>query len=191
MTTGPHPMLFLDTETGGLDPSRHSLLSLGLVVGQRGVVDHELEILVKHDDYVVDPEAMAVNRIRLDEHDARALRASEALVVLDIFLDHHFPHHCQPITLVGHNVSFDRDFLAVFLASQGRRLRARFHHRIVDTHSIAAALRDAGRLDLEDLGSTALFHHFGIEVPDHLRHTALGDARATFHLYWKLVEAMH
>ena len=30
------PYLFLDTETGGLDAERHSLLSLGLVVGERG-----------------------------------------------------------------------------------------------------------------------------------------------------------
>ena len=31
-----HPYLFLDTETGGLDLDRHSLLSLGLVVGDEG-----------------------------------------------------------------------------------------------------------------------------------------------------------
>ncbi len=27
------PYLFVDTETGGLDPARHSLLSLGFVLG--------------------------------------------------------------------------------------------------------------------------------------------------------------
>lgn len=186
----PTDLLFLDTETGGLDPARHSLLSLGLVVGARSGIHHELEILVQHPHYEVEAEAMAVNRIDLARHHAEALPPEEALAVLDIFLEQHFPHRCRPISLAGHNVSFDRDFLATFLASQGRAWRPRFHHRLVDTHSIAAALRDAGRLDLDDLGSTALFRHFGIEVPDALRHTALGDARATFHLYWKLVEAL-
>ncbi|HWQ09406.1 MAG TPA: hypothetical protein VN436_09875, partial [Holophaga sp.] len=58
----------------------------------------------------------------------------------------------------------------------------------IDTHSLAAALRDAGRLPLENLGSSALFEHFGIVVPEEKRHTALGDALGTFELYWKLVE---
>ena len=37
-------------------------------------------------------------------------------------------------------------FLGAFLASQGLPLEPRFHHRCIDTHSAAAALRDAGRL---------------------------------------------
>ena len=61
---------------------------------------------------------------------------------------------------------------------------------MVDTHSLAAALRDAGKLPLDNLGSSALFAHFGIQVPEDKRHTALGDALATFELYWQLVELM-
>jgi len=191
--TPDHPWsdyLFLDVEAGGLDPRKHSLLSLGLVVGGPQGVRHSLEILIKHDPYVVTEGAMAVNRINLETHTARALDPATAMVVLDIFLAQHFPQTCRPITLVGHNVGFDRDYLAVFLDSQGRLLEPRFGHRVIDTHSIAAGLRDAGRLDVPNLGSSALFEHFGIHVPDEKRHTALGDALATFELYWKLVERM-
>jgi DNA polymerase-3 subunit epsilon len=133
---------------------------------------------------------MAVNRIDLVKHSAAALDPPMALTVLDVFLDQHFPHRCQPILLAGHNVTFDQAFLGAFLAGQGRSLEPRFSHRLVDTHSIAAALRDAGRLPLDNLSSSALFAHFGIVVPPEQRHTALGDALATFELYWKLVEAM-
>jgi DNA polymerase III epsilon subunit-like protein len=55
---------------------------------------------------------------------------------------------------------------------------------------MAAALRDAGQLPLDNLSSSALFAHFGIELPEEKRHTALGDSMATFELYWKLVELM-
>nr|WP_320132601.1 3'-5' exonuclease [uncultured Holophaga sp.] len=182
--------LFLDTEAGGLDPAQHSLLSLGLVVGGPEGVGHSLEILIKHEHYSVTEEGMAVNRINLEEHSARGLAPEHALAVLDIFLAQHFPHTCRPITLVGHNVSFDRAFLGAFLDSRGRLLEPRFSHRVVDTHSIAAGLRDAGRLDLANLNSSALFTHFGILVPEEKRHTALGDALATFELYWKLVGLM-
>jgi DNA polymerase-3 subunit epsilon len=183
------PYLFLDTETGGLDVERHSLLSVGLVVGDDGAVRDSLEILIRHEPYVVSAGGMAVNRIDLVQHDRAALPPAQALEAFDAFLQKHFPGEA-PITLVGHNVGFDRAFLGAFLASQGRPLEPRISHRIVDTHSIACALRDAGRLDLENLSSSALFQHFGIVVPEAKRHTALGDALGTFELYGKLVERM-
>ena len=183
-----HPFLFIDTETGGIDPGRHSLLSIGLVVGDEGTVRHSLEILVRHDNYVLSGGGMRVNRIDIAKHDAAALDGAEALAVLDVFLQQYFPCIREPITLVGHNVAFDRDFLGAFFAEQGRALEPRFSHRLVDTHSIASALRDAGKLDCESLGSDALFDHFGIQIPEGQRHTALGDALGTFELYWKLVE---
>ena len=184
------PLLFLDTETGGLDPRSHSLLSLGLVVGDGPRVANSLEILVKHEPYVVSAGGMKVNRIDLVQHSAAALEPAMALTVLNVFLDQHFPHRCQPIILAGHNVGFDQAFLKVFLEGQGLDLETRFSHRIVDTHSIATALRDAGKLPLENLSSTALFAHFGINIPEAKRHTALGDSLATFELYWKLTGLM-
>lgn len=183
-----HPYLFVDTETGGLDPARHSLLSIGLVLGDEGEVRHSLELFLKHDTYVVDGAAMRVNRIDVAKHHAAAMDGGTLMAVLDVFLDQYFPCKKEPITLVGHNVAFDRAFLEGFWKSQGRDFESRFGHRLIDTHGFAAGLRDAGRLSVDDLSSTALFAHFGIEVPEERRHTALGDALATFDLYWKLVE---
>ncbi len=178
--------LFLDTETGGLDPQRHSLLSLGLVVGDAAGIAESLEILVRHEPYVVTGGGMKVNRIDLAAHHERALAPAAALEALDAFLDRHFAPAARA-TLVGHNVAFDQAFLSRFLLTLGRDPEGRFHHRLVDTHSIASALRDAGRLELSRLSSDTLFEHFGIQVPAEKRHTALGDTLATFELYWKLV----
>ena len=183
------PYLYLDTETGGLDLEKHSLLSIGLVVGDDGVVRDSLEILVRHEPYVVSAGGMAVNRIDLVQHHKTALEPAAALDALEAFSRRHFPGG-EPITLVGHNVAFDRNFLAVLFAGEDRPLEPRISHRIIDTHSIAAALQDAGKLSIDNLSSSALFHHFGIVVSEEKRHTALGDALGTFELYWKLVESM-
>lgn len=185
----PNPYLFFDTETGGLDPRAHSLLSMGLVVGDANRVKDSLEILVKHEPYALSGGGMKVNRIDLVQHHEAALDPPKALEVLETFLIKHFGPTAS-IILVGHNVYFDRDFLGAFLTSQKRDLEPRISHRIIDTHSIAAALRDSGRLKCERLSSTGLFDHFGIMIPSGKRHTALGDAMATFELYWKLVELM-
>lgn len=182
------PYLFLDTETGGLDPNRHSLLTLGLVVGDEDGLRQSLELALRHEPYCVSGPAMAVNRIDLAKHHATALEPAEALSVLDVFLMQHFPCAHEPITLVGHNVAFDRAFLQTWMEAQGRAFEPRFSHRVIDTHSLAAALRDAGKLPLAKLSSDALFAHFGIEVAPKARHTALGDALATFELYGKLTE---
>jgi len=182
------PYLFVDAEMGGLDPARHSLLSIGLVLGDDGEARHSLELFLKHDTYVVDGPAMKVNRIDLAKHHAAAMDATTMMAVLDVFLDQFFPCKNEPIFLVGHNVAMDRDFLQAFWKQMGRAFEPRFSHRLIDTHSLAVGLRDAGKLPLESLSSTALFAHFGIVVPEEKRHTALGDALATFELYWKLVE---
>jgi DNA polymerase III subunit epsilon len=186
MTTNRY--LVFDTETGGLDSSRHSLLTLGLVAGGAAGVAEGLEIAVRHEPYLVSAGGMKVNRIDLVAHHEAALDPGPALEALDAFLSRHFDPE-SPVILVGHNISFDIAFLRIFLESQGRSLEPRFSHRSVDTHAVAAALRDAGRIPAEvKLSSTALFAHFGIEVPAEKRHTALGDALATHALYWKLVE---
>ncbi len=92
-------LLFLDTETGGLDPRKHSLLSIGLVVGDGPKVVNSLEILVRHEPFVVSAGGMKVNRIDLVQHAAAALDPDMALGVLNVFLDQHFPHLCKPILL--------------------------------------------------------------------------------------------
>lgn len=187
MTTNPY--LFLDTETGGLDPRVHSLLTIGLVVGDASGVKDSLEIAIKHEPYVVSGGGMKVNRIDLVTHHEHAVSPQGALDLLDGFLDKHFPRDVRAV-LVGHNITFDHAFLNVFLSGLGRDPEARLDHRSVDTHAVAAALRDAGKLALPKLSSDALFRHFGVEPPEHQRHTALGDALATFELYWKLVGLM-
>ena len=192
-------LLVLDTETGGLDATRHSLLTLGLVAWEEGRVLEAVELAVRHEPYVVTGGGMKVNRIDLATHHATAAEPDVVIAQLETFCTRHFGG--GSITLVGHNVAFDRAFLDTFLASQRRSLsldpegrmrpsgEPRFHHRTVDTHALAFGLQQAGRIPAAvKLSSDGLFAHFGILVPPDQRHTALGDALATAALYGKLVE---
>ena len=56
-------LLFIDTETGGIDCGKHSLLSIGLVVwdNDQGIID-STEILIKNKEYVVTKEAQRINK---------------------------------------------------------------------------------------------------------------------------------
>lgn len=184
----PTLYLFFDTETGGIDPSRHSLLSMGLVIGKGHQAAAQTEILIRHDSYSVTAGGMKVNRIDLVAHHEQAMEPLQAWEAMQSFLAPHYAPGDR-IILVGHNISFDRAFLGVFLNSLGQSMEPRFSHRSIDTHSVASALQDAGRIpNTVPLSSSGLFDHFQIAIPPEKRHTALGDAFGTFELYWRMVE---
>lgn len=180
--------LFIDTESGGVDPVVHSLLSVAMVVCRDEQIISKVEFFIQQDPYVVTASGLNVNKIDLVAHHERALEPLKAWEAIQSFLAPYFAPN-ERIILVGHNIAFDRAFLSTFFKSIGKSFESRFSHRSIDTHSIAAALQDAGRIPATvSLSSNGLFEHFKIEVPPEKRHTALGDALATFELYWHLVD---
>ena len=58
-------ILFLDTETGGLDETQYDLLSVGMVVWEDNKIIDTKEILISKAEYKTDPEAMKVNGLDL------------------------------------------------------------------------------------------------------------------------------
>lgn len=178
--------LWIDTETGGLDPMRHSLLSLGLVATAADGAQACTEILFRHRVYEVDAEALAVNRIDLVAHHERALEPELAARAITNFVMEHVAGP-DKIILAGHNVAFDLAFLGPFLRRHTPDLCAHISHRVMDTMPLALALQDAGLIPKGSMGLSALLEHYGIHLEPALRHTALGDARATEQLYRRMI----
>lgn len=173
-------ILFLDAETGGLDPSTASLLSIGLAVWEQGEIKATTEIFLKHDAITVSPESLKVNRLNLLEHIERAVYPTEAASAMISFCQEHL--HCPPPWVIGgHNIYFDLGFLRPFLKNQGYEWHKLFSHRAVDTSSILRFLFLSGILEEEIVSSDDAFPYFNIHVNG--RHTALGDAIATAELF--------
>jgi DNA polymerase-3 subunit epsilon len=177
-------LLFIDTETGGLDPDKHSLLSLAMVVWENMEILDSQEILVNDGVLVATKEALSINKINLEEHKQLAVTSTEAMEKLLAFLHQHFPGQ-DKITLAGHNVHFDVSFLKVFFTRNNMNFSDLFSHRVIDTSSILHYLYLAGRLKQKATSSDKAFELFNIRVEG--RHTALGDAVATAKLFNKLL----
>lgn len=178
-------IVVVDTETGGLDPLHHSLLSVGLVSGDGR---RTLEFYVAEPEIVALPASLAINRIDPATVALEGLDPPAACDAIDRFLDAmEIP---RPVVMVGHNIAFDLAFLRRLYRLAGRDMSAAFSHRTVDTHTLLWALGERGRLPKTVRGSDAAFAHFGIEPPAALRHTALGDAIATRHLVERLLELL-
>lgn len=183
-------LLVIDTETGGLDPERHSLLSIAAVVWDDCHAVGEIEILVAEPEVSVTAQAMEINRIDLVNHARHAVAPAHALQRLLEFATVHFAFELarrDQIVLAGHNVGFDIAFLRRLCRLAGADYPRIFSHRSLDTASVLRFLSLCGRLPESAAASSEAFAHFGIAIGEEARHTALGDARATAELLSRLV----
>lgn len=182
--------LIIDTETGGFDPQTYSILALGAVVWERNRVIDQVEFFVAEPQPKCDPEALKINRIDLDWLAEHGEPPDVVVGRLEEFLKPHFSDLAagEGISLVGHNVQFDVDFVKRLYRLAGRRFAGIFSHRVIDTSSVLRFLILAGKLPLSSAGSSEAFEYFQIPIDPDERHTALADARATSALLDKLID---
>jgi DNA polymerase III alpha subunit (gram-positive type) len=97
-----------DTETGGLDATKHSLLSFyGMILNHNFETTGEIDLMVKPDDgvYHVDIEALKVNKIDLIQHDKIAIPESKAGdKLLDFLATHYVKSGVSKLIPAGHNI---------------------------------------------------------------------------------------
>ena len=180
-------LLFIDTETGGVDPNKHSLLSIGYVLWDINNTETiRGELLLKAKEYNVTTTAQKINHFDLQKHSEQAKSAHEIISFFHSVNDAFFEG--KGIQLAGHNTQFDVQFIKKLFADNHRSYEKTFSHRIVDTYSILRFMRDAKKIELESLTSAKAFSYFGIKVEG--RHSALGDAEATMRLSEKLLGVM-
>lgn len=181
-------ILFVDTETGGLEPDKDSLLTLALVVWQGFEIIDYTEILINDGILKASKEALRINKINLEEHKKEGLAPNVAIIKIEEFLAKHFESN-EKITLAGHNVNFDVNFLKFFMTKNNYEFSKKFSHRFVDTSSILYYLYLSGKMKYKMLSSQEAFDFLGIKVAK--RHSALGDAMATAKMFSLLLKMIY
>lgn len=176
----PHaPIVFLDVETGGRDPAVHPLLTIGLVtLNQAGELLRPLHLRLRHDQYVTEPEALAVTGIDLEAHHAQAQPQGEVVAALRDYAEASARETgVEKTLLAGHNFGFDLSFVRPLYPELFRS----FRRGPLDTKVIAQFLIQSGALPRR-VGTAldGLAGHFGVVYG---AHDALEDARATARVY--------
>ncbi|MGI5247557.1 3'-5' exonuclease [Dactylosporangium sp. CA-139066] len=181
-------LIFADCETTGVQPDRHGLWELALIVREDGKPDAEYAWQVRPDLTTADPMALKIGR-----YYERAYRVSDLpvggafelahptgespvrVLVEDIALD--IAAMLDGATLAAANVAFDRDFIAAFLRANGQALACDYHLLEMESYAAGAfGWKPPWKLD-------RLLGAFGVVLPEADRHTALGDARAVRDLF--------
>lgn len=160
-----------DTETTGLLPDQGDELvqiaAVRIVAGKR-VKSETFETLV-NPGRPVPPASTAFHGIT----DAMVEAAPRVLEAVERF--HRF---AEGAVLVAHNAPFDMEFLY----RRERQTGKPFTNPVLDTVSLSAVVFGPW----EDHSLDALTARLGVELPENLRHTALGDAVATADVFLKL-----
>lgn len=176
-------LVVVDTETTGQNPFVHDVISVGLV-GVASGVSLEVNVNLPMDVVWTDYGLKNFERFR-SLHSKSAISPANAILEIEEFISRNFGD--ETITFVGHNMAFDRFFLAKLAHRAGVSEIRRVSHRTIDTYSLLALLRMMGRIPADATTSSGAFKYFNVGVPVESRHTALGDAMATRSLFFKIV----
>jgi DNA polymerase III epsilon subunit-like protein len=173
--------LVIDTETGGLNPEKNSILSVAGVLWEPGkTVEPIFDFYVKEHFINVEEAALKVNKIDMN----KVHRADEPYIVVKKIqnsLNERLGSDRKAIQLVGHNVAFDIAFMKRLYKFAGLEdnFNKDFRSRAMDTCSILEFLMLSGKVDGFRASGDTLFKAGGVLVEEKDRHTALGDAMAT------------
>jgi DNA polymerase III epsilon subunit-like protein len=177
--------LFIDTETGGVIPGKHSLLSIGLVIWERDTILDRSEFFVRNSEYVLTQKAISMTKFNRDLHELKAENPNEVINSMLRFVYQYFDKN-ELIPIIGHNVQFDVNFLKIFFSENNRSFNQYFSHRVIDTYSIFKFLYLTKIIDENLTSSSDAFRYFDISVKE--RHSALEDCIATVKLFEKLID---
>ena len=182
-------LVFLDTETTGLDPREQEIWEIGAIVREDAATDEEFrwQIRPRIDD--ADPKALEIGRFHerfaVPEHAAAARLGAAGpwyfyKSIYEMFSE--VADVLQGAHLVGAVPSFDDAFLKE--AFRIHSLKVGWHYHLCDVENLAVGYLAAKDEPLSPpWDSEVLSLKLGIDPSKYERHTALGDARWARDLY--------
>lgn len=174
----PNKKIYLDTETTGLSNTKHQILTIALILEDQNHTVHKETLKVKTQNHKeIDPKALEVNQIDIDEHNKESISASKTCKEINKIIR---TNGFEDAVIVGHNVSFDIRFIKSLFQEQNISPVLNFEN-IHDTLILSKQVKETptdfynGGYDLESLSE-----HYGFTTEFH---DAMNDTEATRHLY--------
>lgn len=190
------PLVFVDTETTGLDPRHHDVWEIAAIRREDNVTV-ERQWQIRPNLETADAEALTINRYAerfavpsgwdaIEVLDGPPLRLTLPEMLFD------FQDFMAGCVMVGSNPAFDDTFLKKFLWAHGRKVT--WHYRTIDIAALAAGYIHGAIDTTQYPGSNAapavpyssygLSRAVGVEPPaKDVAHTAPGDARWAMAVY--------
>jgi DNA polymerase III epsilon subunit-like protein len=184
-------ILYIDTETTGIDPQNNSIIELAAILEVEGkIVDTFQETLAPKVNGNISLEALKVNKNSITKVLAFEDRQQKVLKFIDWLLRFNLS---GPLYICGHNVAFDIAFIKETLKEFNiSGWDSAVSYRLIDTSTIGTFLINSGVINLSDgmpKGSSLekLALALNIEVRGRKLHSAMGDVELTREVYQALL----
>lgn len=180
-------LLFLDTETTGLEPGTHGVVQIAGIIEIDGEVKEEFDFLCRpFEGQIYDARALEVNKRTMEEikafPDPREVY-DKIKAIFGKYVDRF--NRNDRFTIAGQNVAFDFDMMEAWWNRCGDKYWYAFvDFRGVDIITATALFQAAGHFKLPNMKLETVAAHFGIPLK---AHDALHDIRATREIYHRYV----
>lgn len=179
-------ILWIDTETTGLNPAKHGLRELAyiLVIDGQVVEKDVLQIDTRtYKTFVeIDDKALELSNVTIEDFDNfdDSAYAFDKFSTLLEYVDKEDKN--DYFTLAGFNVKFDNDFLREWFYDNdaGAEFKNCFHYKVIDVFPLVITLKHLGLIDTENDKLKTVCEYFDIPID---AHNALSDIEATKNLY--------
>lgn len=192
-------LVFVDLETGGVDPKRHPIIQLAAVAVDGTTLEalETLELKIRFDERKANKYALRKYSYSRLVWQREALEELEAAAQFSAYLSRHAAHTVlgadgrsfRLAQLVAHNAAFDGAFLQAWYGRLKRFCPARFQLLCTLQRAQWHFFENPSARQPVDFKLGTLCQHFGVPLVN--AHDALGDVRATVGLYRALVAAAY
>lgn len=171
-------LLWIDTETTGLDPNRNGIVSIAGIIDNNGTVERSFQFEMRPTGRFAEDSALEINGYTK----AKIKKLTPWEKVLPEFL--HEISGPDKLTLAGQNVKFDNKFVRSWFGPN-----VEYWDLMVDQSAPVDTLEIAKKLDYlpsRKLGD--LCDIFGVRLDN--AHNAMADIKATRELYYVMVDKL-
>ncbi|WP_416768498.1 exonuclease domain-containing protein [Sulfurimonas sp. ST-25] len=180
-------LLYIDTETTGLDPQRHGLREIACILVEDGEVVDIFKTMVNPGTYrrEVEIDQQALDISGKDREELKLYPSSdEAMEAFRGFLSRHKPEDGR-LQIAGYNVGFDIGFLKEWFKDCELNYDDFFNYKPLDIFALVGVLRYHGHINTKSDKLAVVCEAFSIPID---AHNALSDITATMQLHQLLAD---
>lgn len=182
-------ILFIDTETTGLEPGKHAVIQIAGIIEIDGEVKEEFNFFASpHPGQLYEARALEVNKRTIEEIKGfpPPLETYDALKkIFSKYVSPYTKDVRQRFVIAGHNVAFDYAMMEAFWQKCGDRYWYSWvDFRGLDTVTATALFQAAGRISLPNFKLETVANSLNIPLK---AHNAMDDIRATREIYHRYI----
>lgn len=179
-----------DLETTGTDHWRHAIHQLSCMIVIDDVIVEKFDLKIRpHEQAHIEPEALKVGGVTLEEVQAYPHRTAQFAVFIEFLNRHIDPYNPEDkLFLLGfNNVAFDDRFLRnFFILEDSNAYGCYFFNNSLDASVLASQYLLPDRAKMPSFKLSRVAKHLGIAVDESRLHDSIYDCELTWAIYNKV-----